>query len=339
MLRILIISPTQSGIGGIAQHVSGYTNYLTKQGHQIKIISSENTPTIPVRGLKNPSFMVSSFLKAKFQKGFDIVHAFNVPAAVAMKGISGKKILSLQGMFSDQVELLHGNVAGKISSSLEKMALEWADAITVPSVEMLELYSKKGYAIHHVPNAIDISSLPVMVDKRYQKQILYAGRLSKEKGILELIETAKKLPDDIHLVILGSGPEEAAVNEVAEGKSNIHYLGYQPKEKTIPLIRGSDILVQPSLMEGGTSSTLLEAMACKVPIIATRVGGNKETINHMKTAYVVEPNSPQQILDAILDLLSDKRKRDELVANAFEVAQEYDWESVGRKYVSVYKSV
>lgn len=339
MLRILIISPTQSGIGGIAQHVSGYTNYLTKQGHQIKIISSENTPTIPVRGLKNPSFMVSSFLKAKFQKGFDIVHAFNVPAAVAMKGISGKKILSLQGMFSDQVELLHGNVAGKISSSLEKMALEWADAITVPSVEMLELYSKKGYAIHHVPNAIDISSLPVMVDKRYQKQILYAGRLSKEKGIMDLIETAKKLPDDVHLVILGSGPEEAAVNEVAEGKSNIHYLGYQPKEKTIPLIRGSDILVQPSLMEGGTSSTLLEAMACKVPIIATRVGGNKETINHMKTAYVVEPNSPQQILDAILDLLSDKRKRDELVANAFEVAQEYDWESVGRKYVSVYKSV
>ncbi|MCA2003445.1 MAG: glycosyltransferase family 4 protein, partial [Candidatus Nitrosotenuis sp.] len=176
-MRILIISPTQSGIGGIAQHVSGYTNYLTKQGHQIKIISSENTPTIPVRGLKNPSFMVSSFLKAKFQKGFDIVHAFNVPAAVAMKGISGKKILSLQGVFSDQVELLHGNVAGKISSSLEKMALEWADAITVPSVEMLELYSKKGYAIHHVPNAIDISSLPVMVDKRYQKQILYAGRL------------------------------------------------------------------------------------------------------------------------------------------------------------------
>jgi glycosyltransferase involved in cell wall biosynthesis len=338
LLRILIISPTQSGIGGIAQHVSGYANFLTKQGHQIKIISSENTPTIPVRGLKNPSFMVSSFLKAKFQKGFDIVHAFNVPAAVAMKGISGKKILSLQGMFSDQVEMLHGSAVGRISSNLEKKALEWADAITVPSVEMLELYSKKGYTVHHVPNAIDISSLPVTVDRRYQKQVLYAGRLSKEKGILDLIEAAKKLPDDVHLVILGSGPEEAAVNEVA-GKPNIHYLGYQPKEKTIPLIRGSDVLVQPSLMEGGTSSTLLEAMACKVPIIATRVGGNKETINHMKTAYVVEPNSPQQILDAISILLSDKSKRDKLIANASEVASEYDWESVGRKYVNVYESV
>lgn len=337
-MRILIISPTQSGIGGIAQHVSGYTNFLTKQGHQIKIISSENTPTIPIRGLKNPSFMVSSFLKAKFQKGFDVVHAFNVPAAVAMKGISGKKILSLQGMFSDQVEMLHGSAAGRISSNLEKRALEWADAITVPSVEMKELYSKKGYTVHHVPNAIDISSLPATVDRRYQKQVLYAGRLSKEKGILDLLEAAKKLPDEIHLVILGSGPEEGAVSETAAKKPNIHYLGYQPKEKTIPLIRGSDVLVQPSLMEGGTSSTLLEAMACRVPIVATRVGGNKETINHMETAYVVEPNSPQQILDAISILLSDKSKRDELITNAFRVASEYDWESVGRKYINVYES-
>jgi glycosyltransferase involved in cell wall biosynthesis len=144
------------------------------------------------------------------------------------------------------------------------------------------------------------------------------------------------LPEDIHLIILGSGPEEDKVNEVAKEKSNIHYLGYQPKEKTISLIRGSDILVQPSVMEGGTSSTLLEAMACKVPIIATRVGGNKETINHMKTAFVVEPNSPKQILDAILELLSDKQKRDTLIENAFKTVQEYDWESVGQKYLEIY---
>jgi glycosyltransferase involved in cell wall biosynthesis len=335
-LKILIISPTQSGIGGIAQHVSGLANFLTKKGHEVKIMSSENTFTVPIRGLKNPSFMVSSFLKSKFQKGFDIVHAHNVPAAVAMKNISGKKLLSLQGMFSDQVELLHGDSVGKISASLEKKAIDWADAITVPSLEMQDFYSQKGYHVYHVPNAIDISALPTTVDRKYEKQILYAGRLSKEKGILDLLEAAKGLPEDIHLIILGSGPEEDKVNEVAKEKSNIHYLGYQPKEKTISLIRGSDILVQPSVMEGGTSSTLLEAMACKVPIIATRVGGNKETINHMKTAFVVEPNSPKQILDAILELLSDKQKRDTLIENAFKTVQEYDWESVGQKYLEIY---
>lgn len=334
-----MISPTSSGIGGIAQHVNGLVKFLQKNGHEVKVISSENTFTIPIRGLKNPSFMVSSFLKSKFQKGFDIIHAHNIPAAVAMKNVSGKKILTLTGMFSNQVELLHGNTIGKVSSSLEIKALEWADAITVPSIEMLEFFSKKGYNVYHVPNAIDISKLPKESDRRYEKQILYAGRLSKEKGILDLITASEDLPDDIHLVILGSGPEEEKVKEVSKRKTNIHYLGYQPKEKTISLIRGSDILVQPSLMEGGTSSTLLEAMACKTPIIATRVGGNKETINHMQTAFVVEPNSPKQILDAISDLINDTKKRETLRENALKTGQQYDWNTVGSKYLEIYQKL
>ncbi len=72
-MKILLISPTFSGIGGIAQHVQGLTKFLKKNGHEVEIISSENTFTIPIKGLKNPSFMVSSFLKAKFKKNQDIV--------------------------------------------------------------------------------------------------------------------------------------------------------------------------------------------------------------------------------------------------------------------------
>ena len=68
-MKILIISPTQSGIGGIAQHVRGLTFFLKNMGHYVEIISSENTFTIPIKGLKNPSFMISSFLKVKFKKG------------------------------------------------------------------------------------------------------------------------------------------------------------------------------------------------------------------------------------------------------------------------------
>ena len=98
-MKILIISPTQKGIGGIAQHVQGLTNFLKKKGHDVDIISSENTLTIPVKGLKNPSFMISSFFKSKFKKDNDIVHAHNIPAALAMKNATGKKILTLYGIF------------------------------------------------------------------------------------------------------------------------------------------------------------------------------------------------------------------------------------------------
>ena len=67
-MRILIISPTQSGIGGIAQHVEGFTNFLKKNDNDVDIISSENTLTIPIKGLKNPSFMVSSFFNLNLRK-------------------------------------------------------------------------------------------------------------------------------------------------------------------------------------------------------------------------------------------------------------------------------
>ena len=338
-MKILIISPTHSGIGGIAQHVTGLVNYLQKKGHEVDVISSDNTFTIPIKKLKNPSFMISSFFKTKFRKKYDIVHVQHIVSALAMKNVNGKKILSLQGQFSEQISFLHGNIAGKVSKKFEKSALKWADAITVPSQEMYEEYTKKGYKVFFVPNAVDFSSFPKDEDRRYEKQIIYAGRLSEEKGILDLIAISEKLPKNVNLIILGSGPEENKVQDIAKKYPNVHLLGYQSKENTIKLIRASDILIQPSIMEGGTSSTLLEAMNCKTPIIATSVQANKETLTHMKTAYLIKPNSPSEIIYAINDLLSNSDKRKELSDNAFELAKNYNWEHVGQKYVDIYRTL
>ncbi|MGI0061632.1 MAG: glycosyltransferase, partial [Nitrosotalea sp.] len=148
-MKILIVSPTYQGIGGVARHVQGLVNFLKQNGHQVDIISSENTFTIPIRKLKNPSFMFSSFLKTRFQKGYDIVHAQNPPAALALKGVHAKKILSLHGVHHEQVELLHGNTVGEVAKGFEKHALSWADAITVSSKELYEHYTKIGYKVQY----------------------------------------------------------------------------------------------------------------------------------------------------------------------------------------------
>ncbi|TLY06502.1 MAG: glycosyltransferase family 4 protein, partial [Thaumarchaeota archaeon] len=95
-----------------------------------------------------------------------------------------------------------------LSGSYEKDALNWADAITVISKEAYDYYTKLGFNVQHIPNAIDISSLPQQTERKYEKQVIFVGRLSKEKGILNLLAVAEKLPQDIHLLILGSGPEE-----------------------------------------------------------------------------------------------------------------------------------
>lgn len=337
-MKILIISPTTTGIGGVSQHVTGLSNFLKKSGHDVEFISSANSLTIPIKGLKNPSFALSSFLKVKLKNEYDIVHAHNFPSALAMKNASGKKILTLHGIFSQQIDLLYGQTTRRLSSMYEKNALRWAHAITAVSRETKEFYEKMGITVSYIPNAINIGELPKEKNRLYEKQIIFVGRLSAEKGILELLAIVPELRQDVHLIILGSGPEKDAVIKTAKKYKNLHYMGYVPKEKAIPLIRGSDILIQPSLTEG-MSTTILEAMACKTPIIATNIRGNKEILLDNETGILVQVGDTKKMVGAILDLLLDDVKSTKLKSNAFKEIQKYDWSNIGPQYILLYESI
>ena len=334
-MRILLISPTQLGIGGIAQHVRDLVKFLKEHGHDVDVISSENIPIIPFKKLKNPSFLISSFFKTKFMKRYDIVHAQHPIAALAMKNVSGKKILTIHGIYSEQIGMLHGKFSSKLSNKFEKNAFKWADAVTAGSKEAFNYYSKLGAKVFFVPNAIDMKSLPLGSDKRYEKQIIFAGRLSKEKGILTILETAKNLPKNVDLIIVGAGPEENIVLEFVKNTDNVHFLGYQTKEKTISLIRGSILLIQPSFAEG-ISATLLESMVCKTPIIATNIGGNKELFVHNKTGILIEPGNSNELLKEIMRMLNDQNLRVEIARSAYNEVQKYDWSNVGQLYLDLY---
>ena len=337
-MKILLISPTQSGIGGIAQHVQGLKNFLEKNENSIEIISSENTFTIPVKGLKNPSFMISSFLKTKFKKNFDIVHAHNIPSALAMKNSSGKKILTIHGIFSEQINQLHGKTSGNISKKYEKDALSWADVITVISKESYDYYTSLGYKVIQIPNAIDISSLSFDEDRKYEKQVIFAGRLSKEKGIRTLIEICKNIPNDIHIIIIGDGPEVENIKKLESSQNNIHYLGSKNHQHTISLIKGSDVLIQPSFSEG-ISTTILESMACKTAIITSNVGGNLELIQNQESGILVEPTNHEMFCKKIIELISDKHLREKFITLSYETVKKYDWKNIGKQYLELYNSL
>jgi glycosyltransferase involved in cell wall biosynthesis len=337
-MNILLISPTLNGIGGIAQHVRDLIKFLKDQGHNVDIISSENTLTIPIKKLKNPSFLISSFFKTKFSKNYDIVHAQHPISALAMKNITGKKILTMHAIYSEQIGMLHGKLSSNISNKFEKNAFTWADAVTTGSKEAYEYYGKFGSNVSFIPNGINIDSLPSGIDTRYDKQIIFVGRLSREKGILTILEIAKSLPDDVHLIVVGIGPEEKTVINSVKNNKNIHYLGYQPKEKTIPLIRGSKLLIQPSLAEG-ISATLLEAMACKTSVIVTNVGGNVELFENNINGILIEPENSEDLLKNIISLVNDQTKLELLSKSAFEKVQEYDWSNIGKKYLNLYEKL
>ena len=337
-MKILLISPTSGGIGGIAQHVGGLSQFLTGVGHEVDILSSANTFTIPIKRLKNPSFMFSSFLKTKFKKGNDIAHAHHIIAALAMKNFSCKKILSIHGVYSKNIDQLYGKTISNVSKKYEKMALNLVDAITVNSKEGYDYYTKMGFNVVQIPNAIDLNLIPKKSTKQFKNQLIFAGRLSKEKGIEILLETASQLPDNYHLLIAGSGPLEEKVRKLSDEKTNLHYLGYQSKQNMLSLIRGSDLLIQPSLEEG-ISSTLLEAMACGTCILGSDIEGISEVIENNKTGLLVEPNNSDELLNKILYLLPKKEKRLSMANEGLERVKKYDWKIVGKLYVNFYESL
>ena len=337
-MRILILSSTQSGIGGIPHHIQGLTKFLATTNHHVEVISSDNTPIIPIPGLKNPSFMITSFIKTKFKKNFDIVHAHDLPSALSLRNFKGKKILTFHGIFSKQIEFTHGKFATKLTEKYEKEAIKWADAITTISKESFDFYKNKKSQIHYVPNGIDLSSLEKKIDRRFENQIIFAGRLSNEKGIPTLLEIAKNLPKKYNLIIVGSGPEEQKIIEISKKSDNVHYLGLKEKNQTIALIRGSDILIQPSYTEG-ISSTILEAMACKTPVIASDLGGNLELLDDKKTGILVDPKNSDLILENISKLLTCPELSTLISNSAFERVQKYDWGIIGKQYLKIYESL
>ncbi len=226
----------------------------------------------------------------------------------------------------------------KLPQKYEKTALNLADAITVNSKEGYNYYTEMGFNVVQIPNAIDLNLIPKKSTKQFENQIIFAGRLSKEKGVEVILETATQLPDNYHLLIAGSGPLEEKVRNLAAKKINVHYLGYQSKPNVLSLIQSSDLLIQPSLEEG-MSSTLLEAMGCGTCILASNIEGISEIVENEKTGVLVEPNNSDELLNKILELVPKKEKRLRMAKEGLEIVKQYDWKRVGKLYLNFYESL
>ena len=146
------------------------------------------------------------------------------------------------------------------------------------------------------------------------------------------------MPPELHLLIIGSGPMEKEIKKIDELYSNVHYLGYLEKEDLIPILRGSMVLIQPSLVEG-ISTTVLEAMACKVPIIASNVGGNKELVLNNQNGFLINPDSPDELFEKILEISKDLQLQQKFGQASFELVKKFEWKEIGQKYLDLYESL
>lgn len=311
-MKILYISPRfEGGIGGHAFRVA---EKLRENGFDVKLMQ---VPHIPIKNLKNPSFALFGVFKAIFDREkYDVVHAWNVPSAIVMKFIKAKKkILSVHGVYSEQVNTLHSDATGYIVNSTEAKILKLADVLTTDSKSVQKSYKEKlGLDFIYLLAPLDTNKfkdIPAIPKK--ENQIVYVGRDSYEKGtdILRSIESK--------------------IN------GNVVYCTNVTWKEAMTRLSESSLVVLPSRMES-IPQVIKEAFYLGIPVVATRVGGMPEIIQHGETGLLVPPNDPQQTTDTINKLLADKDLREKLSAKAHEfITKNFSWDALLPQYLELYK--
>jgi glycosyltransferase involved in cell wall biosynthesis len=200
-------------------------------------------------------------------------------------------------------------------------------------MEAARHYKSLGLKVEHIPNAIDLSDLPRDSERISDPQIVYLGRLSYEKGVDLLIEASARYGLE-GIVVAGDGPLRRYF-EKAHEKKLLTFLGPLPRWRALRILAGSDAAVLPSRQEG-VSTFLLEAMALKIPVVASRVGGNIEIIRGGLDGILVEPDS-REIFKAVRSILNKTIPVDEMIGEAYKkIIVEYNWDTVSKKYLEVY---
>ena len=313
-MKFLFISPRFSG--GIGGHAAMLADKLTQNGHQVKKLE---TTHLPIKNLKNPSFAVLSSLRSLVDRdSYDIVHGFNIPSAYAMKYAKGKKkVLSVHGVFSEQVDTLHSKSISSLAKSSESQVLQWPDKLTTDSKATQKLYKEKSdIDFEYLPSPLDTDMFEHLdFTEKIENQIAYVGRDSHEKGI-DILKTA-----------------ESEIN------GNVVYCTDRSWDEAMKIIKSSSIVVVPSRMES-LPTTVKEAFYLNVPVIGTDVGGIPELIKNNETGIIVPPENPSKLAQAINELLSDKEKAEKLATNGnVFVKNNMTWNVVLPKYIEFYEDL
>jgi L-malate glycosyltransferase len=272
-----------------------------------------NLRAAPWKALLLPALLVS-FARAarRAARDADVVHAHWLPSGLVALATGKPWVLQVWGT---DVEL------ARRAPWLARPLVRAARLVIAPSTSLAAAAERLGAReVRVIPNGVDI---PESVGEPEEPpHVLFAGRLSEEKGILEFLEATEGLPR----VIVGDGPLRDRVPEA---------IGFVPHDRLGAYYERAAVVACPSRREG-YGVVAREAMAFGRPVVATAVGGLMDAVADGVNGLLVQPAAVVDLRAAVVRLLTEPELRQRLGRGARQSAEASSWSRASGDIVAVY---
>ena len=344
-MKVLMIGPARSVNGGISAVVNNYYKAGLDKKVQMQYIGTMEDGSkwhklkVAMKALVQFIFTVSKFDLVHINMASDVSLYRKIPF-ICLAKVFGKKLVIHQhgGNFK---QFYYSECSPKRRQFVQKI-LRKADAFIVVAPYLKDIFKDivEEEKIVVFPNAIEI---PRNVSKEYGEQnLLFLGRLCKEKGIGELLDAVKNLKSEfpkLHLYLGGVWVDDKLEHKAKEFESYVHYLGWIGAEQKDEYLKKCNIFVLPTYFEGLPMS-LLEGMAYGCACVASEVGGIPQVMTNGKDGILIPAKEENALKEALKKLLESPSLQKELGRNARKTVEEgYDIDKSVQKLLQIYQSV
>lgn len=368
-----------ASVGGSGIVATELAKALAGRGHQVRLVSTEppfrlgefqaglafhevQTPGYPL--FREPQYLLSlanKLVEVARTFDLDIIHAhYAIPHAAA--AYLARQILASASpaKVPRVITTLHGTdvtLIGSDPSYSETAAfcIDQSDGVTAVSDSLRQDTYRDlpvHTDIHVIPNFLDCQVHRRLVDdalaKRYRlgdpstKLVVHVSNFRPVKRPEAVVEIFRRIRERVpaRLLLVGDGPELHATCRTAREAGldpDVEPLGEQ--ERVVPILSVADLFLLPSAQES-FGLAALEAMACQVPVVASRVGGLPEIIEHGISGFLHPPDDLDAMADSAVSLLTDAERHAQMAAAGWTtVQQRFCADEVVPRYEAFYRDV
>lgn len=352
-VRVGIVGPLPPPAGGMARQTFQLCQLLREEGVDVEILQT-NAPYKPafVERLKGVRalfrlviYMVSVW---RLCNRVDVIHlmansgwSWQLFSAPVLWIASFRKTPVVVNYRGGEAEAYFKNSFSRVRPSLDK-----AQRVVVPSSFLKSVFTKFGVSTEVIPNIINLDRFHPVVRPQQSDayHIVVTRNLEAIYGIDTAIRAMAKISEALpgaRLSIAGTGPQLVELQTLTSELGIEHavtFVGRLEPDEMAALYQSADLMINPSNVDNMPNS-ILESLACGVPVLTTSAGGIPHMVDHGRTAMLVSPGDVPAMAEEGVRLLLDPEARQKLADQGIEEVKKYAWPTVRNQWLDCYETL